>query len=174
MTFMLFLFFIWAVVASSWDLIIGYAGVNNLGHVSFFVIGGYLSGIIAKNFPIAPVWCPLLAGLITTIIVIIFVALPALRLPGVYIALYSLMFHLTIPSLLTQTRKWTGGSKGLREIPPLFEKIEMIHYYYIGLGLLLITLFIIQGVIRSRTGRAFVAQFQIVRLMGVLPLSGAV
>jgi len=156
-TFMLFLFFIWAIVASSWDLILGYAGVNNLGHVAFFVIGGYLSGILAKNLPIAAVWCPLLGGVITTVVVVIFIALPALRLPGIYIALYSLMFHLTIPSLLTQTRKWTGGSKGLREIPPLFENIEMIHYYYIALGLLLLTLFIIHKIIKSRTGQAFVA-----------------
>lgn len=156
-TFLLFLFFIWAIVASSWDLIIGYAGVFNLGHVAFFVIGGFSSGILAKYLGIIPILCPVLGGIITTIIVILFVALPALRLPDVYIALYSIMFHITIPSLLTQTRKWSGGSKGLRGIPPLLENIEMIHYYYIALGLLSISLFIIYKVLNSSTGQAFVA-----------------
>ena len=155
--FLLFLFFIWAIVSSSWDLIIGYAGVFNLGHVAFFVIGGFSSGILAKYLGIVPILCPILGGIITTFIVIVFVALPALRLPGVYIALYSIMFHITIPSLLTQTRKWSGGSKGLRGIPPLFENIEMIHYYYIGLGLLAVSLFIIYKTIHSTTGQAFVA-----------------
>jgi len=156
-TYLLFTFFIWAIVACSWDLILGHAGIFNLGHIAFFVIGAYCSGILAKYTAILPLACPLLGAVITSIAAIMFMALPALRLPGVYIALYSLMFHMTIPSLLTQTRKWTGGSKGLRQIPPLFSNMEMIHYYYIGFGLLLISLLIIRKIMLSKTGQAFIA-----------------
>ena len=37
------LFFIWSIVAASWNLLMGYAGINSLGNVGFMAIGGYTS-----------------------------------------------------------------------------------------------------------------------------------
>ncbi len=45
---------IWAVVASCWDVIMGFAGIFAFGQVAFFVMGAYSSAIFAMNFHITP------------------------------------------------------------------------------------------------------------------------
>src|SRR5512136_2671697 len=86
------LFFIWAVVAASWNLLNGYAGINSLGNIGFMAIGGYASGILAKSLGLSP-WISIpIGGIITCILVTLFLGLPALRLSGIYIALLTLIF----------------------------------------------------------------------------------
>ena len=51
------LFFIWALVASNWNLLMGYAGIFSLGNIGYFAIGGYASGILAKTFGWSPWIC---------------------------------------------------------------------------------------------------------------------
>jgi branched-chain amino acid transport system permease protein len=46
---------IWAVVASCWDVIMGFAGIFSFGQVAFFVIGAYCSGILAIEHGVPPV-----------------------------------------------------------------------------------------------------------------------
>jgi len=77
------LFFIWALVASNWNLLMGYAGIFSLGNIGYFAIGGYASGILCKTFGWSPWICILLGGLASMVLVTIFVGLPALRLSGI-------------------------------------------------------------------------------------------
>lgn len=90
-------------------------------------------------------------------LVTVFVGLPALRLSGIYIALLSLIFADSLPSILTQTRSITGGAMGLHDIPPLFESITRTQSYYIIFVVFLVILTIIYKIIHSSTGLAFVA-----------------
>src|SRR5512136_2136788 len=63
------LFFIWAIVAANWNLLMGYAGINSLGNIGFLAIGGYVSGIFAKTFGLSP-WLTIpIGGLATCILV---------------------------------------------------------------------------------------------------------
>jgi len=151
------LFFIWALVASNWNLLMGYAGIFSLGNIGYFAIGGYISGILAKSFGWSPWICIFLGGIGSMVSVTLFVGLPALRLSGIYIALLSLIFADSLPTILTQTRSVTGGAMGLHDIPPLFEGITRIHSYYINFVLFLVILTIIYKIIHSSTGLAFVA-----------------
>lgn len=151
------LFFIWSIVASNWNLLMGYAGVFSLGNIAFLAIGGYTSGILAKSFGISPWICIFLGGLGSMVSVTLFLGIPALRLGGIYIALLSLIFAVSLPSILTQTRGITGGAMGLHDIPPLFAGMERIHAYYIIFAVFLITLFLIYKIIHSSTGLAFMA-----------------
>ncbi len=151
------LFFIWALVASSWNLLMGYAGIFSLGNIGYFVIGGYASGMLCKIFGWSPWICIVLGGLASMVLVTFFVGLPALRLSGIYIALLSLIFADTLPSILTQTRSITGGAMGLHDIPPLFDGITRLHSYYIIFVVFLVVLAVIHKVINSSTGLAFVA-----------------
>jgi branched-chain amino acid transport system permease protein len=151
------MFFIWAVVASLWDLLAGYAGVLSLGNVGFLLIGGYISGILVKTYGFSPWISILIAGLATMIVVTIVLALPALRLAGIYIALLTISFSNTLPTLLTQTRKFTGGASGLREVPPLWEGIGRIEIYYVMFVVFLIAITIIYRIIHSNAGLAFQA-----------------
>jgi branched-chain amino acid transport system permease protein len=151
------MFFIWAVVASLWDLLAGYAGVLSLANVGFLMIGGYVSGILVKSYGFSPWIAILLAGLATMIIVTIVLALPALRLSGIYIALLTIVFSDTLPTLLTQTRKITGGASGLREVPALWEGIGRVEVYYVMFVVFLIAITIIYHIVRSDAGLAFQA-----------------
>jgi len=150
-------FFLWAVVASNWNLLMGYAGIFSLGNIAFFIIGSYVSGIFAKNLGWSPWLCILLGGIGSMAVVTIFIGLPSLRLSGIYIALWSLVFASALPSILTQTQSLTGGSRGLTDIPPLFEGITRVQSYYINFAFMLIILTIIYKTIHSSTGLAFVA-----------------
>jgi branched-chain amino acid transport system permease protein len=151
------LFFIWAIVASNWNLLMGYAGIFSLGNIGFLAIGGYTSGILAKSFGISPWVCILLGGLGSMVAVTLFLGFPALRLSGIYIALLSLIFADSLPSILTQTRKISGGAMGLHDIPPLFPGMERIHAYYIIFAVFLVILFVIYRIIHSSSGLAFMA-----------------
>ena len=151
------LFFIWSIVASNWNLLMGYAGIFSLGNIGFLAIGGYTSGIFAKSLGISPWICIFLGGMGSMVSVTLFLGIPALRLGGIYIALLSLIFAVSLPSILTQTRKITGGAMGLHDIPPLFPGMERIHAYYIIFAVFLITLFLIYKIIHSTTGLAFMA-----------------
>jgi branched-chain amino acid transport system permease protein len=151
------LFFIWSVVAASWNLLNGYAGINSLGNIGFMAIGGYVSGILAKSLGISPWISIIIGGIVTCILVTIFLGLPALRLSGIYIALLTLIFADTLPSILTLTREITGGAMGLHEIPGFLPNMEKIHAYYICFVFFLIAMFIIYRTIHSRTGLAFMA-----------------
>ena len=151
------LFFIWSIVASNWNLIMGYAGIWSLGNIGFLAIGGYTSGILAKSFGLSPWICIFIGGLSSMVSGILFLGIPALRLEGIYIALLSLIFAVSLPSILTQTRKITGGGMGLHDIPPLFPGMERIHAYYIIFAVFLVVLFLIYKIIHSTTGLAFMA-----------------
>lgn len=151
------LFFIWGSVAAAWNLLMGYAGINSLGNIGFMAIGGYTSGILAKSFGISP-WLTIPIGaLVSGGLVTAFLGLPALRLSGIYIALLTLIFADTLPSLLTQTRDITGGAMGLHEIPGFLPGMEKTHAYYISFAFFLLILGAIYWTTHSNTGLAFVA-----------------
>ena len=65
----LILFFIWSAVASNWNLLMGVAGITSLGNIGFLAVGGYASGILAKQLGWSPWGCVILGGLIAMVIV---------------------------------------------------------------------------------------------------------
>jgi len=72
---------IWAVVASCWDVMMGFAGIFSFGQVAFFVMGAYCSGILAIEYHVTPVLAILIAGLFTAGMGVL-VGLPCLKLAG--------------------------------------------------------------------------------------------
>ena len=150
-------FFIWAIVASNWNLLNGYTGITSLGNVGFLAVGAYISGILAKSFGLSP-WLSIpVGGICTMVLVIVLLGLPTLRLQGIYVALLTLIFADSLPAFLTQTRAYSGGGMGLHSIPPFWQDIERVHIYYICFGVFLVSHAIIYYVVNSSTGKAFVA-----------------
>lgn len=152
----------WGVVASAWDLSIGYARVWSFGHIAFFVIGGYTIALMQVHLGIAPGAAILLGGVATAIVGIV-IGLLCLRLTGVYIALVTFGLHIVLPILISWRRDFTGGDPGLAGFPPLqlgqyiFSSSYPLFSYYVILGISLLLLFIIYRVINSPIGLAFVA-----------------
>ncbi len=151
------LFFIWAVVAVYWNLLLGYYGIFSLGNVAFMAIGGYTSAILSITYDIPPMITILLGGIAACLLVTLFLGLPALRLSGIYIALLSLVFALTIPSVLTLTRDFSGGGVGLHSIPGFLPGLERFQNYYFCMVFFLFAMFIKHRIIHSKAGLAFVA-----------------
>lgn len=160
---LLVLGFIWGVVAAAWDLIMGYARVLSFGQIAFFAIGGFTSAILTERLGISP-WLGILAGGGLTAAIGLLIALPCLRLRGIYVAIVTFAVHLVLPTLLTAGAAiGTGGSRGLTGLAPLyvgaytFSRLEMVPWYYVAFGIFVLFLFAIYKIINSTTGLAFMA-----------------
>lgn len=151
--------FIWAVVASYWNLLSGYAGILSLGNMGFFAVGAYISAIFADQFGVSPWISVWIGGIVSMIVVTIILGLPALRLRGIYIALLTLMFALALPSIISLTSGITGGSVGLIGLPTFIggSGIEKWQGYYITLAFAILALAFLYVILRGKTGTAFVA-----------------
>ncbi len=151
------LFFIWAVVAVNWNLLIGYTGISSLAGIGFLAIGAYTSGILSKTYGLSPWITIFIGGAFASLLVTIFLGFPALRLSGIYITLLTLVFADTLPSILSETRGITGGAMGLHGVPGFFEGATKTQSYYVCFVFFLIVMYIIYRVVNSSTGLAFIA-----------------
>ncbi|MCP3940197.1 MAG: branched-chain amino acid ABC transporter permease [Desulfobacteraceae bacterium] len=156
---------IWSVVASCWDLIMGFAGIFSFGQVAFFVIGAYSSAILSAKFGIAPIFAVFCAGGIAAALGIL-VGLPCLKLKGAYIALVTFAVHMILEPVLKGTigrALGTGGSRGILTIAPMkifgftFSSSNPVPYFYLMLLVAIICSAIIFIVIKSKWGTAFLA-----------------
>lgn len=151
--------FIWSIVASSWDLSMGYARIFSFGHIAFFVVGCYASILTVMHFGIPPSIGILLGGIIAAGIGII-IALPCLRLSGIYVAVVTYGIHLIIPSFITWQRELTGGATGLFGFTPLilgqyvFSPSNPIISYYFVFGLFTLLIYVLYIIIKSPIGLA--------------------
>ena len=110
---------IYGVVASNWDLTFGYFGIFNFGHIGIFIVGAYTAGILSKTFGISPLISIIIASLFSSIVSSI-VALPMLRVKGLYVCLVTYAFSQLVYYFLLGQRSLTGGSSGLTSIPHIF------------------------------------------------------
>jgi branched-chain amino acid transport system permease protein len=154
---------IWGGVALAWDLLLGYAGIFNLGQVGFFAVGAYASAMLSENAGLNP-WLGLIAGAVTGAIVAVLLGLPSLRLAGIYIALLTLAFYEVLSPLLTVGEAvGTGGKRGISPITPYsiggytLTGDNPVPWYYIALGLFTLCLVVCYFAINSRFGSSFVA-----------------
>jgi branched-chain amino acid transport system permease protein len=151
------LFFIWAVVASYWNLLNGYAGILSLGNMGFFAVGAYTSAVLSKELALSP-WITIgIGGLVSMILVTVLVGLPVLRLRGIYIALLTLVFADALPSVISILRDYTGGGIGLLGVPTLLPGLEKWQAYYFALGFFVLAHAVLYRVVHGTTGLAFVA-----------------
>ena len=156
---------IWAVVAASWDLIMGFAGIFTFGQVAFFVFGAYASAMVTRNGGISP-WLGIFLAASFAGLFGVLVGLPCLRLKGAYVALVTFAVHMILEPFLKSNAGraiGTGGSQGILSIPPLtlggyeFTSLSPVPWFYTALGLSLLALLVIYWVIKSPWGLAFVA-----------------
>lgn len=156
---------IWAVVASSWDVIMGFAGIFSFGQVAFFVMGAYCSAILAIHHDIPVVMAIGLAGLFTAVMGAL-IAIPCLRLAGPYVALVTFGVHMALQPLLKGQigiALGTGGASGLLTIPPIsilgytFGTDNMVPTFYLILMISLACVTTIMMMIKSYWGLAFLA-----------------
>jgi branched-chain amino acid transport system permease protein len=156
---------IFAMLALSLDLIIGYMGQFSFGHQAFFGIGAYTSTLLTLKLGV-PVWIGFLGAITAGAVsgfVLAFISLRGSR--GMALAVITLGFGVIIWLVGSHSYRLTGGMAGLYNIPsptisiPYLFQITFrseLSYYYLALGMLLFTLYLISSLLRSRFGRALI------------------
>jgi branched-chain amino acid transport system permease protein len=149
---------IYAIVGLGLMLLAGFTGLFSLGHAAFLGVGAYTQAALTRwgvPFPIALAAAGLLSAAVGMV-----VGLPALRVKGVYLGVATLAFGFIVEEVFARWESVTGGNAGIHiKAPNLFgwtlESGES--FYFLCLGVAVIATLAILNLLRSPTGRAFVA-----------------
>jgi branched-chain amino acid transport system permease protein len=148
---------IYGICGISLMVLVGYTGLVSLGHAAFLGIGAYAHGYFLK---IGIPWIPsvAMAVVITTACGLI-VGLPALRMTGIYLTIATLAFALIIQEVFNHWTAVTNGFDGLPVAMPVIFGITFTkaNFYYLCLFFLVLCLWLTRNLLRSPTGRAWVA-----------------
>ncbi|MBB4264137.1 branched-chain amino acid ABC transporter permease [Bradyrhizobium sp. CIR3A] len=148
---------VYAIVAASWDLTLGFAGIFNFAQIAFFGIGIYSTGLIAKLFGVDP-WIAIFIGGFAASAAAAIVAVPVVRLQGVYVVLVTLAFSQLVLQLVISQSQITGGTDGLVGVPTIslpgynFLRDHKLGYCYVAFGLLVVTTICLDWLVRSNFG----------------------
>jgi branched-chain amino acid transport system permease protein len=173
-----------ASLALALNLVVGWAGLLNLGFIAFFGIGTYVYAMVASeqlhmHLALGPAFA---AVVLASIGFALIVGIPSLRLRGDYLAILTLAFGLIVRELVLDLDRpptlaghqfgpddlnLTGGTEGIHQVDPfrLPNSFPVIHgaalqtrtYYWILLGFLAVVVFCLLRWRGTRTGRAWIA-----------------
>jgi len=147
--------FYYAILASSWSLIVGYVGRISFAHAAMSGLGAYSSVLASAGFGLPLILSVPFAGLVTGLVGLVIGRL-CLRLHGAYLGLTTIAFSEIVRITITAEHELTRGSLGLAA-PAMFETTGRVPYYYSFLGLLAACLLAMWLVLRSRIGLFFAA-----------------
>ncbi|WP_439358879.1 branched-chain amino acid ABC transporter permease [Bradyrhizobium sp. DASA03007] len=150
---------IYATVGVALLILTGFTGQASLGHAAFLAIGAYTAAYLQKyNVPF-PVYF-LAAGALTGVIGAL-VGFPALRLTGIYLVIATISFALIVEEVLARWETVTNGNEGMRvktlSLLGVTVPRDSPAFYYLCLAVLVLTIVGTLNLLRSPTGRAFVA-----------------
>jgi branched-chain amino acid transport system permease protein len=157
----------WAV---AFDFTAGYINIVNFGFAAFVGVGAYTSGLLAANLGISP-WIGIFAGAGVSGFVGLLTGMLTLRLRGIYAAVMTWFVGLALMGLARNMTEITRGSLGLN-VPLLLDTSDNLPYYYVILGMLVVTVIVLTAVTRSDLGLAFRAigmNLQAARASGINP-----
>ncbi len=151
---------IYIILALGLNVVVGFAGLLNLGFVAFYAIGAYTYALLNTKIGLG-FWQALPFSLVLTTLAGFLLAVPALRLKGDYLALVTLGFGEIVRLVLNNWDRLTRGPNGISGIAvPTLPGVPMgrlSNYYYLVLCCALIAVFIINRVKSSMIGRAWLA-----------------
>lgn len=149
----------YGVVALGLNLLTGLSGQISLGHAGFFAIGAYVSTVAQLKFgvpfPIAAVLAVASGWLIG-----LGVGFPAVRLRGLYLAIATMAFGISVERAIYHFKGITGGPYGLAVNPPKvldFAFNSPMRMYYLVLGIVVLAVLFVANMVHRRPGRMLVA-----------------
>ena len=182
----LFTVTIYCLVALGLNVVVGYAGLLDLGYVGFYAIGAYTVAILTSFHANWPFLLAVPFAVLATLISGVLLGAPTLRVRGDYLAIVTLGFG-EIIRLVAVNTEWLGDARGISDIarPPSIELLEIPHlnwetgrplldlndttsllvfgvldqipYYWMGLTVVLLALWADKLIKDSRVGRAWEA-----------------
>jgi branched-chain amino acid transport system permease protein len=151
---------IYAILAMSLDIILGYTGLASLGHAAYFGLGAYGVGILTTRYG-AGFWVALPAGVLLAVAVAAIFGLVALRATGVYFLMITLALGMVVWGLAHRWVTMTQGDNGISAIPRPdlglpWSLAHSVPFYYFALAGFLISFWILRMIVRSPFGRSLV------------------
>jgi len=159
------------VLALGLNVVVGFAGLLDLGYAAFFAIGAYTMAFLTST--VSPIGFVregnhvnfFLAMFVSSAVAAVFGVLlgaPTLRLRGDYLAIVTLGFGEIVPLVIKNTPEVTKGTQGMNpigypEIPGLQFAVDPIPWYYLIVAVLLLSVLITARLRTSRVGRAWAA-----------------
>lgn len=129
---------IFAIFAASWDLLGGYTGIASLAHGVLFGLAVYTAGLLNLHFGLPP-WITIPAGAVVSVLGGLLIAIPALRVRGMYFTLISVAMPFIAMGLVSTFPDLTGGELGLSGIASLTSS-KLITYYVVLLVMIICSL----------------------------------
>ena len=151
---------IYAILAMSLDIILGYTGLASLGHAAYLGLGAYSVGILATKYG-APFWVTLVVGILLATAVAAIFGLVALRATGVYFLMITLALGMVVWGLAHRWVSLTQGDNGISGVPRpelglpwSFNK--GIAFYYLAFIAFLLAFIALRTIVRSPFGQTLV------------------
>ncbi len=160
------------ILALGLNVVVGYAGMLDLGFIAFYGIGAYTYAYLSSDFTGVhlPTWASLMLIVVLSALFGLLLGSPSLRLIGDYLAIVTLGFGQMFVQLTTSLTRvnlpgrekpvdLTGGPNGIVNLDPLsifgLKATTVVHYYLILLVVLALAILVIYHLYKSRVGRAW-------------------
>jgi ABC-type branched-subunit amino acid transport system permease subunit len=159
---------VWVLLAVGLNVVVGLAGLLDLGYAAFFAIGAYTYAYGASPFSHnhIPFWPMLVIGAAVAAIFGLLLGAPTLRLRGDYLAIVTLGFGEIVPVVFNNSDKYTNGTNGITAlyqpaIPGLFPNGfgfgNPVPYYITVAAIIAVAMILLYRLQDSRLGRAWMA-----------------
>jgi branched-chain amino acid transport system permease protein len=149
---------IYAIAGLGLMLLAGYTGLFSLGHAAFLGVGAYTQAVLTNAGIPFPVALACAAGLSAAVGLV--VGLPALRVKGIYLGIATLSFGFIVEEVLARWESVTGGNAGIHIKKPVIFGWNLNtgeSFYFLCLVITVLATLGLLNLLRSPTGRAFVA-----------------
>jgi branched-chain amino acid transport system permease protein len=156
---------IFAVLALSLNLLLGYTGQLSLGHAAFFGIGAYATALLTVKLEWSP-WLGLGAAIALPALAGWVIGRLALKIRGAYFVLLTISFAGVVSLVSVNWMELTNGPLGLPGVPPIEIALPGLPslslrtksaYYYLVMASVILCYLACLAIVRSRVGRALVA-----------------
>ena len=161
---------VFVLLAIGLNVVVGFAGLLDLGYFGFFAVGAYTVALVTSPESRLDVTWPWLlavpAAVAVTMLFGVILGVPTLRLRGDYLAIVTLGFAEMIRLYAGLNDGLLQGQRGIPSIPsppgefngkPLFGVADSKPYYWLALTVIIVVIFLVRNLTRSRVGRAWVA-----------------
>ncbi len=154
---------VYVLVALGLNVVVGWAGLLDLGYVGFYAVGAYTVAVLSSKHANLPWLICVPIAMAVSMLSGVILGGPTLRLRGDYLAIVTLGFG-EIIRLLAEHFDWLGGASGISNIkrppsigPIKFGPLNAKHYFWLGLTVVIIVVFFLRRLEHSRVGRSWMA-----------------
>ncbi len=151
---------VFAIMAMSLDILMGYTGLRSMGHGAYFAFGAYSTAILITQVKGVGILTVFGVGLFLSFVVAAFLGLLAVRATGVYFLMITLSFSMVVWGLAYRWHTVTGGDNGIAGIVPLpvfgISLENPVAFFYFTFAIFMICMGLLYLLVKSPFGKTLV------------------